>query len=87
MNAPDRQSSSFFSALRGREIWRRAAPIGLTVGFLQATVHQGAHWIRYEITSGVVLKSIASLLIGLTLAVVSAAAAQSKTQKHRHDSP
>lgn len=85
MTAPDRQSSSFFSALRGREIWRRAAPIGFSVGLLQAAVNQGDHWFRNEVTSAVILKTILSPLIGLSLAVVSAAAAQAKTQKPRHD--
>ncbi len=86
MNAPARQSSSFLSALRRREIWRRAAPIGFSVGLLQAAVNQGDHWLRHEVTSGVILKTILSPLIGLSLAVVSAAAAQAKSSKPRHDS-
>ena len=60
-------------ALRQRSVWLRAVKLGLTVGFLQAAINQGDHWVRGEIDSVVILKSIVSPLIGFTLVLFSAA--------------
>jgi len=60
-------------AFRQRSVWLRAVKLGLTVGLLQATINQGDHWLRGEITRAVIIKSIVSPLIGFTLVLVSAA--------------
>ena len=60
-------------ALSQRSVWVRAVKLGLTVGMLQATVNQGDHWLRGEVNRIVLLKSIASPLIGFTLVLFSAA--------------
>ncbi len=60
-------------ALRQRSVWRRAVQLGLTVGFLQMLLNQGDHWFKGEVDQRVVLKSIASPLIGFTLVLFSAA--------------
>jgi len=51
-------------AFRQRSVWLRAVKLGLTVGLLQATINQGDHWLRGEITRAVIIKSIVSPLIG-----------------------
>ena len=82
MNSGPANPPTFLRALLLPAVWRKAAPIGLAVGVLQAAVNQGDHWLRSEFTSVVVLKSILSPLIGLSLAVVSAAAShQGKLKK------
>ena len=60
-------------AFRQRSVWLRAVKLGLTVGFLQATINQGDHWLRGEFTRVVVIKSIISPVIGFTLVLFSAA--------------
>jgi len=60
-------------ALRQRSVWLRAVKLGLTVGFLQAAINQGDHWVRGELNFVVILKSIVSPLIGFTLVLFSAA--------------
>ncbi len=65
---------TFLRALLLPAVWRKAAPIGLAVGLLQMAVNQGDHWLHHEVNSTILIKSIISPLIGLGLAVVSAAA-------------
>ncbi len=60
-------------AFRQRSVWLRALRLGLSVGFLQAVVNQGDHWINGPVDGAVLLKSIVSPLIGFTLVLVSAA--------------
>jgi len=60
-------------AFRQRSVWLRACKLGLSVGFLQATINQGDHWVRGEVDKTVLLKSIVSPLIGFTLVLFSAA--------------
>ena len=55
-----------------RSVWWRAAKLGLSVGFLQATINQGDHWLRGEFSQPVIIKSIVSPLIGFTLVLFSA---------------
>lgn len=66
--------SSLTRALLLPAVWRKAAPIGLAAGVLQAAVNQGDHWLHHEVDTTVIIKSILSPLIALSLAVVSAAA-------------
>ncbi|MBI5774050.1 MAG: hypothetical protein HZA89_09950 [Verrucomicrobia bacterium] len=70
---PRRQRSLWGAALRQPSVWRRAFSLGLTVGLLQAAVNQGDRWWNHSVDNVVLLKSIASPLIGFTLVLVSAA--------------
>jgi hypothetical protein len=74
MTAAPTAPTTFLRALLLPVVWRKAAPIGLAVGLLQAAVNQGDHWLRHEIDSTIIIKTILSPLIALCLAVVSAAA-------------
>jgi hypothetical protein len=60
-------------AFRQSSVWLRALRLGLSVGFLQAVVNQGDHWMSGAVDGTVLLKSIVSPLIGFTLVLVSAA--------------
>jgi hypothetical protein len=48
--------------------------MGLTVGVLQAMIHQGDAWWRGEVRAAVVTKTILSPLVTFTLVLVSTAA-------------
>ena len=61
-------------AFRQRSVWLRAGKLGLTVGCLQATINQGDVWLRHAADATVVVKTIASPMIGFTLVLFSAAA-------------
>ena len=77
------QPSPFVAALVSRGVWRRAAPIGFAVGCCQAALNQGDHWFHGHITTGVIVKTIISPLIGLGVSIFSAAAAHSRqTAQH-----
>jgi len=67
------QRALWAQALRQRSVWQRAVRLGLSVGFLQAVVNQGDHWMSGAVDGTVVVKSIVSPLIGFTLVLVSAA--------------
>ncbi len=63
-------------AFRQPSVWMRAVRLGLTVGFLQATINQGDRWFSHTVHTVdcvVLLKSIVSPLIGFTLVLSSAA--------------
>lgn len=67
-------SSPRLSALLHPAVWRKAAPIGLTVGLIQVVINQGDHWLHHEVTNAVIIKSILSPLVTLSVAVASAIA-------------
>ncbi|TAK98501.1 MAG: hypothetical protein EPO07_11955 [Verrucomicrobia bacterium] len=73
LNETADRGSLWRQAFRQRSVWLRAVKLGLTVGFLQATINQGDHWLRGEFSHVVVIKSIVSPLIGFTLVLFSAA--------------
>ncbi len=73
MSSPIHRRALWGQALRQRSVWLRAVRLGLSVGFLQAVVNQGDHWVSGAVDGTVLLKSIVSPLIGLTLVLVSAA--------------
>lgn len=73
MNRALSQRALWARALRQRSVWQRAVRLGLSVGFLQAVVNQGDHWMSGAVDGTVVTKSIVSPLIGFTLVLVSAA--------------
>jgi hypothetical protein len=72
----------YWQACRHPAVWSRAAKLGLVVGLIQVSLNQGDHWLRGEITPGVVIKSILSPLLSFTIAFASAAATQAETLAH-----
>lgn len=56
--------------------WRRGLAIGLPVGLLQVSVNQGDVWLRGAADLTVVVKSLASPMIAVGIAVLSAAWAE-----------
>jgi hypothetical protein len=58
----------YWQAARDPAVWRRAARLGLIIGFLQTSLNQGDHWLRGEITAGLVLKTILSPLLSFAVA-------------------
>lgn len=73
MNPAANRRALWAQAFRQRSVWLRALRLGLSVGFLQAVVNQGDHWMNGSVDGTVLLKSIVSPLIGFTLVLVSAA--------------
>jgi hypothetical protein len=73
----------WLSALRQGSVWKRALKMGLTVGLLQAAINQGDFWWRGDLRTAVVIKTIASPLLGFTLVLFSAAA--TRVEEHRGD--
>ena len=63
----------YWRACLAGSVWRRAAKIGLTVGLIQVALNQGDHWLRHELSAGVIVKSILSPLLSFSIAFVSAA--------------
>jgi hypothetical protein len=74
MTAATRPRNPYWDALRQPAVWRRAARLGLVVGLLQVGINQGDHWLRHEVTLGVVLKTVLSPLLSFAIAFLSAAA-------------
>lgn len=74
-------------AFRQRSVWMRAVRLGLSVGFLQAVVNQGDHWMSGAVDGTVLLKSIVSPLIGFTLVLVSAAETWVQRSKEQQSLP
>jgi hypothetical protein len=64
----------YWQACRHPAVWVRAAKLGLVVGLIQVSLNQGDHWLRGEITTGVIIKSILSPLLSFGIAFASAAA-------------
>ncbi len=75
------------AAVRTPAVWRRAALIGLPVGLLQVAVNQGDHWLRHELTAGVLLKSIVSPLLSFGIAFASATATHVAELRRQASSP
>lgn len=73
MSNPVHRRALWAQAFRQRSVWLRALRLGLSVGFLQAVVNQGDHWMSGSVDGTVLLKSIVSPLIGFALVLVSAA--------------
>lgn len=74
LSGPSDRRALWRLAFRERPVWQRAMKLGLSAGLLQAAINQGDHWASGAVSSGVVVKSILSPLIGFALALVSAAA-------------
>jgi len=67
------RSALWKQAFRQRTVWFRAFKLGFTTGCLQAAVNQGDIWLHHAATAEVLVKTIASPLIGFTLVLVAAA--------------
>lgn len=62
-------------ALTHRGVWRRSLVIGLTVGAIQVIVNQGDHWLHGRVDAVVILKTLLTPVIGVSVALFSAAGA------------
>ena len=74
MNLVTDKRTLWLLALRQRSVWVRAFKFGFSVGVLQAVVNQGDHWWHHAVSTGVVVKTIVSPLIGFTLVLFTSAA-------------
>lgn len=70
MSAPTSTSPRPFlwQACRHPAVWTRAARLGLVVGLIQVSLNQGDHWLRGEINTTLILKSILSPLLSFGIA-------------------
>jgi hypothetical protein len=74
MNSATQPSNPYWQACRQPAVWARAAKLGLVVGFIQVSLNQGDHWLRHEVDTAVVVKSILSPLLSFAIAFASAVA-------------
>jgi len=79
MSAPTSPRLPYWQACRHPAVWSRAAKLGLVVGIIQVSLNQGDHWLRGEITTAVIIKSILSPLLSFGIAFASAAATHAET--------
>lgn len=79
MSATTSPSLPYWQACRHPAVWAGAAKLGLVVGVIQVSLNQGDHWLRGEITTAVVIKSILSPLLSFGIAFASAVATQAET--------
>jgi hypothetical protein len=59
-------------ALSDGRVWRRTFALGLPVGFAQAMLNQGDHWLNHHVDAVVITKSILSPVLACTIALISA---------------
>jgi hypothetical protein len=76
MRPTTRSFARFRAASRHPAVWLRAAKLGLVVGFIQVSINQGDHWLRHEVDTAVVIKSVLSPLLSFAIAFASAVATQ-----------
>jgi hypothetical protein len=81
MNQPTNSPGLYWQACRQPAVWVRAAKLGLVVGLIQVSLNQGDHWLRGEITTAVIIKSILSPLLSFGIAFASAAATHAENLK------
>lgn len=74
MSATTSPRLPYWQACRNPAVWTRAAKLGLVVGVIQVSLNQGDHWLRGEVTTAVIIKSILSPLLSFGIAFASAAA-------------
>jgi hypothetical protein len=74
MNTTTSPRVLFWQACGQRVVWLRAAKLGFVVGVIQVGLNQGDHWLRHEIDTAVIVKTILSPLISFAIALISAAA-------------
>ncbi len=83
MSGATSSNYTFLRALLSPVVWRKAAPIGLSVGILQAIINQGSHWLDGEFTPPVIIRSILTPIVTLTVSLLSAAATHLELQRQR----
>jgi len=66
----------YWQACRQPAVWLRAARLGLVVGVIQVSLNQGDYWLRGQVTTLIVIKSILSPLLSFGIAFASAVATQ-----------
>lgn len=62
-------------ALTSWPVWRRSLTIGLLIGLVQIAVNQGDHWVRLQISSTLILKTLVTPMIAISVALFSSAGA------------
>lgn len=62
-------------ALTSWPVWRRSLTIGLLIGFVQIAVNQGDLWVRLQISSTLILKTLVTPMIAISVALFSSAGA------------
>ncbi len=62
-------------ALMSWPVWRRSLIIGLSVGLIQIAVNQGDLWVRLQISSTLILKTLVTPMIATSVALLSSAGA------------
>lgn len=74
----------WIEALSQKEVWLRAARLGLPIGLLQALINQGDVWLNHAVDSSTVTKTILSPLITFSVALFSAAGMYIEKTKQHH---
>jgi hypothetical protein len=74
MSAPTSPLLLYWQACRQPAVWARAAKLGLVVGLIQVSLNQGDYWLRGQVTTLIVIKSVLSPLLSFGIAFASAAA-------------
>lgn len=84
MSATTSPASRYWQACRQPAVWTRAAKLGLVVGLIQVSLNQGDYWLRGEVTTVIIIKSILSPLLSFGIAFASAAATQAENLSRSH---
>ena len=79
-----RELSLYARAASDRKVWRRTVKLGLVVGFIQVAVNQGDHWLRWEITPSLILKSIGATFVAFAVIFISSVTTQVENHRHTH---
>ena len=79
------RSALWKQAFRQKPVWFRAFKLGFTTGCVQAAVNQGDVWFHHAATAEVIVKTVASPLIGFTLVLVAAAETWVQKTSERHE--
>ena len=67
-------------ALRQRQVWKRAAAFGLSVGFVQSCLNQGDVWWNHRADKLTLAKTIMSPLFSFSAVLLSGAGAWVESQ-------
>lgn len=70
-------------ALASRMVWRRSLIIGLIIGSVQIAVNQGDVWLRLQINSVLILKTLITPLIATSVALFSSAGAYVELKRQK----
>ena len=70
---PTSLRSRYLLALREPAVLRRAARLGVCVGLVQVALNQGDYWLRGEVTSVLILKSVSSLIFAILVVLFASA--------------